>query len=154
MVSSIRVFATRRRRYKAMAQQGEVLAGTRALGEEEVRVRRRSNLWRDAASRFFQNKLGMIGLVMVTFLVLVAIFGPLVAPKERDKIYFGHQQESPSSEFLLGTDFESRDLFTRLIYGARVALIVGLGTQVIILLIGVTVGALAGFFGGTVDTIL
>jgi len=137
-----------------MAQQAETLAATRPDAVPEALVRRRSNLWRDAAIRFFQNKLGMVGLAMVTFLVLVAIFGPLFVPKERDKIYFGHQQEAPSSEFWLGTDFESRDLFTRLIYGARVALIVGLGTQVIILLIGVTVGALAGFFGGTVDTIL
>lgn len=137
-----------------MTQQSEALTGTQALGGQEAQVRRRSNLWRDAAIRFFQNKLGMVGLFMVTFLILVAIFGPMFAPKERDRIYFGHQQESPSREFWLGTDFESRDMFTRLIYGARVALIVGVGTQVIILLIGVTVGSLAGYFGGIVDTIL
>ena len=137
-----------------MTQQTDILAGTTTIGDLNVETRRRSNLWRDAAIRFFQNKLGMVGLGMVTFLVLLAVFGPLVAPKERDRIYFGHQQEPPSSEFWLGTDFESRDMFTRLIYGARVALIVGLCTQVIILLIGVTVGALAGYFGGTMDTIL
>lgn len=137
-----------------MTQQSEALTGTRALGEQEAAVRRRSNLWRDAAIRFFQNKLGMVGLFMVTFLVLVAVFGPLVAPRERDQIYFGHQQEAPSREFWLGTDFESRDMFTRLLYGARVALVVGLCTQIIILLIGVTVGAIAGYFGGTVDTVL
>lgn len=137
-----------------MTQQSEALAGAQGLGGQEAQVRRRSNLWRDAAIRFFQNKLGMVGLFMVIFLFLVAIFGPMFAPKERDRIYFGHQQEAPSKEFWLGTDFESRDMFTRLIYGARVALIVGIGTQVIILLIGVTIGALAGFFGGTVDTIL
>src|SRR5262245_51729936 len=99
-----------------MTQQTEALTTARAGAVEEVEVRRRSNLWRDAAIRFLQNKLGMVGLFMVTFLVLVAIFGPMVAPKERDKIYFGHQQESPSSEFWAGTDFESRDMFTRLIY--------------------------------------
>jgi oligopeptide transport system permease protein len=137
-----------------MAQQSESLAGPRSVAEQEAQVRRRSNLWRDAAIRFFQNKLGMAGLIMVVFLLLVALVGPFVAPKERDRIYFGHQQEAPSREFLLGTDFESRDMLTRLIFGARVALIVGLCTQVIILLIGVTVGAMAGYFGGTVDTIL
>ena len=137
-----------------MTQQTDILAGTTPVGDLNVETRRRSNLWRDAAIRFFQNKLGMVGLGMVTFLVLLAVFGPMVAPKERDRIYFGHQQEPPSSEFWLGTDYESRDMFTRLIYGGRVALIVGLCTQVIILLIGVTVGALAGYFGGTMDTVL
>jgi ABC-type dipeptide/oligopeptide/nickel transport system permease subunit len=137
-----------------MTQQTELLAGTTPVGDLNVETRRRSNLWQDAAIRFFQNKLGMVGLGMVTFLVLLAVFGPMVAPKERDRIYFGHQQEPPSSEFWLGTDFESRDMFTRLIYGGRVALIVGLCTQVIILLIGVTVGAIAGYFGGTMDTVL
>jgi oligopeptide transport system permease protein len=137
-----------------MAQQTETLAGAATGVAAEAEVRRRSNLWRDAAIRFFQNKLGMVGLFMVVFLVLVAIFGPMFAPKERDRIYFGHQQEAPSSEFWAGTDFESRDMFTRLIYGARVALIVGLCTQVIILLIGIPIGAIAGYFGGRVDTIL
>jgi ABC-type dipeptide/oligopeptide/nickel transport system permease subunit len=137
-----------------MTQQSEALTGTQALGAQEAQVRRRSNLWRDAAIRFLQNKLGMVGLFMVIVLVLVAIFGPMLVPKERDRIYFGHQQEAPSREFWLGTDFESRDMFTRLVYGARVALVVGVCTQIIILLIGVTVGALAGYFGGTVDTIL
>lgn len=137
-----------------MVEQSEALAGARAVGEQEAQVRRRSNLWRDAAIRFFQNKLGMVGLVMVGLLILVAIFGPMLAPKERDRIYFGNQQEAPSSEFWLGTDFESRDMFTRLLYGARVALVIGLCTQVIILLIGVTIGAVAGYFGGKVDTIL
>jgi oligopeptide transport system permease protein len=137
-----------------MTQQSEALTGTQALGAQEALVRRRSNLWRDAAIRFVQNKLGMAGLFMVIILVLVAIFGPMLVTKDRDRIYFGHQQEAPSREFWLGTDFESRDMFTRLIYGARVALVVGVCTQIIILLIGVTVGALAGYFGGTVDTIL
>jgi oligopeptide transport system permease protein len=137
-----------------MTQQSDTLTGTQALAGEEAQVRRRSNLWRDAAIRLFQNKLGVAGLIMVTVLLLVAIVGPMVAPKDRDRIYFGHQQEPPSREFWLGTDFESRDMFTRLIYGARVTLIVALFTQVIILIIGVTVGALAGYFGGMVDTIL
>jgi len=137
-----------------MAQQSEALAGTQTIAGQEAEVRRRTNLWRDAFFRLIRNKLGVVGGLMVLFVIFVAIFGPMLAPKERDRIYFGHQQEAPSSEFWLGTDYESRDMFTRLIYGARVALVVGLATQVIILLIGVTVGAIAGYFGGQVDTIL
>jgi len=137
-----------------MAQQTEALGGTRALQEGEAQVRRRTNLWRDAGRRLLQNKLAMVGLVMVVFLLVVAIVGPAVAPKGRDRIYFGHQQEAPSSEFWLGTDFESRDMLSRLIYGARVAIIVGLFTQVIVLALGVTVGAIAGYFGGRVDNLI
>jgi oligopeptide transport system permease protein len=136
-----------------MQQQGEavnVLAGA-AAAEDASQVRRRSNLWRDAWFRLIRNKLAVVGMVMVTFLLLTAVFGPLVAPKERDRVYFGHQQEPPSSEFWLGTDFESRDMLSRLIYGARVAITVGLATQVIILAIGITIGALAGYLGGRFD---
>lgn len=137
-----------------MQQQSEALVTTPLLTEEEAQVRRRSNLWRDAFYRLLRNKLGVAGLIMVSLLVLTAAVGPLVAPKDRDRIYFGHQQEAPSSEFILGTDFESRDMFTRLIYGARVTLLVGVLTQVIVLLIGVAVGAAAGYFGGQIDNIL
>ncbi len=139
----------------AMQEQGTVLGGVGALAaQEQELVRRRSNLWRDAFYRLIRNKLAVIGLVLVLALVLVAAFGPMVTPKGRDTIYYGHQQEPPSSQFWLGTDFESRDMLSRLIYGARVAILVGLCTQVIILLLGITVGAFAGYFGGWVDNAL
>ena len=137
-----------------MAQQMETLGATQALAGQEAEVRRRSNLWSDAFFRLVQNKLAMVGAVMVLFLLFTALFGPMLAPKGRDTIYYGHQQEAPSSQFWLGTDFESRDMFSRLIYGARVAIIVGLFTQAIILLVGVTVGSVAGYFGGRIDNIL
>lgn len=137
-----------------MQQQTRALGGVGRLAEQEAEVRRRSNLWRDAFSRLLRNKLAVVGLVMVIFLILTAVFGPLVAPKDRDQIYYGHQQESPSREFLLGTDFESRDMLSRLIYGTRVALVVGLATQAIILALGITIGATAGYFGGRVDNAL
>ena len=137
-----------------MQQQTEALTGVAAIAEQEAQVRRHSNLWSDAFHRLVRNKLAVVGMVLVGFLVFLAVFGPAISPKERDQIYYGHQQEPPSSEFWLGTDFESRDMLARLIYGTRVALIVGLVTQAIILLIGVTVGALAGYFGGRVDNAL
>ncbi len=137
-----------------MAQQMETLGATQALAGQEAEVRRRSNLWRDAFFRLVQNKLAMVGAFMVLFLLFTALFGPMLAPKGRDTIFYGHQQEAPSSQFWLGTDFESRDMFSRLIYGARVAIIVGLFTQAIILAVGVTVGSIAGYFGGRIDNIL
>jgi oligopeptide transport system permease protein len=138
-----------------MAQQGEALTGTTTIfAEQEEQVRRRSNLWRDAFFRLLRNKLAVVGLVMVSLLMFVAIFAGVLMPKDRDRIYFGHSQEGPSQEFRLGNDFESRDLLSRLIYGARVSILVGLCTQSIILVIGVTVGATAGYFGGRMDNIL
>jgi ABC-type dipeptide/oligopeptide/nickel transport system permease subunit len=130
------------------------MSGVIFAEQAEQAVRRRSNLWRDAFHRLIRNKLAVVGMVMVGMLLFTAIFADVLMPKGRDTIYYGHQQESPSSQFWLGTDFESRDMLSRLIYGARVAVMVGLATQVIILLIGVTVGATAGYFGGQVDTIV
>ena len=137
-----------------MAQQTETLTGVSVLTEQEGQVRRRSNLWRDAWHRLIRNKLAVVGMVMVVVLLFTAIFANVLMPKPRDKIYFGHQQEAPSRQFLLGTDFESRDMLSRLIYGARVAVMVGLATQVIILLIGVSLGAIAGYYGGQIDNVL
>ncbi len=137
-----------------MAQQREIAAGPALFAEEEATVRRRSNLWRDAFYRLIRNKLAVVGLFMVAILLFIAAFAPALMPKERDKIFYGHQQESPNREFLLGTDFESRDMLSRLIYGARVAVVVGVLTQVIIVLIGVTIGAIAGYFGGRMDNLL
>lgn len=138
-----------------MAQHGGTLAPEVVLFDQhEAQVRRRSNLWVDAMHRLLRNKLAVVGLFLVTLLVLVAAFAPLLAPKGRDEIYYGHSQEPPSRRFLLGTDFEGRDLLSRLIYGARVSLTVGLFTQAIVLVIGITIGATAGYFGGRVDNLL
>lgn len=138
-----------------MSQQQGAVAGSLPLGGQEAAVRRGSNLWRDAFYRLIRNKLAVVGLTGVLFILVLAVAGPAIPGlKGRDTIYYGHQQEPPSSEFLLGTDFESRDMLVRLIYGARVAIFVGFFTQLIIILIGVTVGAIAGYFGGWVDNVL
>lgn len=137
-----------------MASQTDVIVPGSILAAQEQPMRRRSNLWTDAFRRLVRNKLAVVGLAMVSFLLFLAIFGPMLPTRPRDKIYFGNQQLAPNAEFRLGTDFESRDMLPRLIYGARVAVVVGLFTQTIILLIGVTIGATAGYFGGWVDNLL
>ena len=82
-----------------MQQQTEALTGVGALAGQEAQVQRRSNLWSDAFHRLVRNKLAVVGMVMVGLLVFIAIFGPAISPKERDQIYYGHQQEPPSKEF-------------------------------------------------------
>lgn len=136
-------------------QQSDTLSSGSLFPAEEAQVTRRSNLWVDAFHRLLRNKLAVIGLAMVIFLVFLTLFGPyLPGLKERDVPDFANKQVPPNREFLLGTDLAGRDMLTRLIWGARVSITVGLFTQVIIVVIGVTIGALAGYYGGTTDNLL
>ena len=124
---------------------------TLALPRAEIRG---SSLWRDAWRRLLRNKLAVVGGVVVILLVLLAIFADLIAPQSYTKPNFGRLYEFPSRDFPLGTDQLGRDVLSRLIYGARVSMLVGLGAQVIVVLIGVPIGALSGFVGGRTDLFL
>ncbi len=113
-----------------------------------------SNLWRDAWRRLLRNKLAVVGGVTVILLCLVAIFADFIAPYSYTKANFGKIYEFPSREFLLGTDQLGRDVLSRMIFGARVSMLVGVGAQVIIVMIGVPIGLVAGYLGGRVDLLL
>jgi oligopeptide transport system permease protein len=113
-----------------------------------------SSLWRDAWRRLLRNKLAVVGGVTVVLLCLVAVFANVLAPQSYTKANFGNIYEFPSREFPLGTDQLGRDVLSRMIYGARVSMLVGLGSQVIVLLIGVPLGAVAGFVGGRTDILM
>src|SRR5574342_393824 len=115
---------------------------------------RGSSLWRDAWRRLLRNKLAVAGGLVVIALCLIAIFADFLAPQSYTKANFGRLYESPSRDFPLGTDQLGRDVLSRLIYGARVSMLVGLGAQVIVVLIGVPIGALSGFVGGRTDLAL
>ena len=93
---------------------------------------RGSSLWRDAWRRLRRNKLAVVGGAVVILLCLIAIFADLIAPQSYTKPNFGRLYESPSREFPLGTDQLGRDILSRMIYGARVSMLVGLGAQVIV----------------------
>jgi oligopeptide transport system permease protein len=113
-----------------------------------------SSLYRDALRRLARNRLAVAGGAVVAFILLVAIFADALAPLPYTKTNFGRLTEPPSRDYPLGTDQIGRDMLSRMIYGARVSMVVGLGAQVIIVLIGVPIGALAGFVGGRLDTVL
>ena len=114
-------------------------------------IRPASTLWRDAARRFFRNKLAVGALVVMVLLILVAIFADVLAPAPYDYSNLADANQFPNAKHLLGTDTVGRDFLSRLIYGARVSLIVGFSVQGIALLIGVPLGTLAGMLGGWVD---
>ncbi len=103
---------------------------------------------------FLQRKLVIFGLVVLSILVICAIFAPLLAPYDP---YNGNLEESlaqPSWQHLLGTDISGRDTLSRLIYGARTAMIVGFATTLSAAIIGTLLGLLAGYFGGIAETII
>lgn len=115
---------------------------------------RGSSLYRDAWRRLIRNKLAVAGGITVLLLCFVAIFADVLAPYPYAKANFGKIYEFPSREYPLGTDQLGRDVLSRMIYGARVSMLVGLGAQIIIVLIGVPMGAIAGYVGGRVDLFL
>ena len=111
-------------------------------------------LWRDAARRFFRNKLAVGALVVMVLLILVAVFADFIAPAPYDYSVLAEANQFPNPTHLLGTDTVGRDFLSRLIYGARVSLIVGFSVQAVALLIGVPLGTLAGMLGGWVDYVI
>jgi ABC-type dipeptide/oligopeptide/nickel transport system permease subunit len=115
---------------------------------------RSAGLWPDAWRRLLQNRLAVAGGLAILLLVLIATFADLLAPHPYTRANFGRAYEFPSAEFPLGTDQLGRDVLSRMIYGARVSMLVGLGAQIIVVLIGVPIGALSGYFGGRVDLLL
>ena len=104
--------------------------------------------------RFKANRLAVAGGAFIVLLCLVAIFADAVAPYDPTKIFRGMRGVEPSWEHPLGFDHVGRDLLSRVIFGSRVSLIVGLTTVVVTTVIGVTVGVTAGYFGGWIDGLL
>ncbi|ADO43064.1 binding-protein-dependent transport systems inner membrane component [Ketogulonicigenium vulgare Y25] len=96
----------------------------------------------------------IIGAVLLGSVTLLAIFAPLIAPYDPLAIDMFAIEEPPSATHLLGTDEVGRDVLSRLLFGARVSVLVGLSAVAVQLLIGVTLGALAGYFGGITDAII
>ncbi len=110
---------------------------------------------KDVIKRFVGNPLAMIGLTFIVILILVAIFADFIAPMgfaERTDPQIS--RAGPGADYWFGTDIIGRDVFSRVVYGARVSLKIGILSTAMILVIGVLFGAAAGYFGGWVDTIL
>ena len=124
--------------------------------DEPDAPRRRSSQWYDIRRRFVRNRLAVVGLVMVVLLFLVAIFAPLVAPYEigRAAQDLSNTKAPPSRDHLFGTDATGRDLFSRVVFGTRYAIAVGLAVIAVSISIGVVVGAVAGYFGKAWDSVL
>jgi oligopeptide transport system permease protein len=127
----------------------------RAAGEVVLPQRKVRGLWSDAWRRLRKNKLAVAGLIVIGILSIIAILAPLLAPYGyRDVVHSGHTNAGPGAAGVLGADNLGRDVLSRLLYGARISLAVGLVVQVVVVCVGVPLGAIAGFFGGWVDTLI
>jgi peptide/nickel transport system permease protein len=104
--------------------------------------------------RFLRDNRARIGIGIVVVMSLAALLAPLIARQSPIMIDLAHLLQRPSAEHWLGTDIQGRDIWSRLVYGARVSLTVGLISQGIALAIGVTLGLIAGFYGKWVDEIV
>jgi len=121
---------------------------------EPIVVRKPANLWRDAGIRFSRNRLAMGAEIVVLLFIMMAIFADVLAPTAYDYSDLAKSRRFPNAENLLGTDSVGRDQLSRLIYGARVSLTIGLAVQIIAVIVGESLGIIAGFIGGWADTII
>jgi len=113
-----------------------------------------SSLWSDAWRRLLANKAAVAGGLILSILIILAIFAPWIAPHSYAYQNLELGAQPPSGDFLLGTDTLGRDLFSRILFGARVSLLVGFVATGVALVIGVSWGIVAGYFGGRIDSVM
>ena len=138
------------------------MATTAGALDRTVTARRSSGIWRDALGRLMKNRLAVIGGIWVIFLLLLGIFGPAIAPwhyDQKDNIAFNLAHGRPVPPFTianhpLGLDNYGLDIFSKLLDGAQISMSVAFVAQAVVLLLGIPIGALAGWYGGRVDSYL
>lgn len=105
----------------------------------------------DSWNRFKKNKLALVGLVFLVLMILMAIFVPMFSKYSYDQMDMTALNQLPSAQHWFGTDKFGRDIFVRVMYGARISLAVGFSAAIICLFIGVVYGGISGYVGGKVD---
>jgi oligopeptide transport system permease protein len=125
-----------------------------AVTDAGVRIEKGTSLWRDAWFRLRRNHMAVAGAIILAVIAVACVFGPWISG-------YGYEEQDlvlgaapPSAAHWLGTDTFGRDLLTRLLYGGRISLMVGLIATFVALLIGVTWGAVAGYVGGRLDAVM
>ncbi|MEM7283801.1 MAG: ABC transporter permease subunit [Pseudomonadota bacterium] len=113
-----------------------------------------SNLWTEVLGRLRQNRAAVISAILLSLMILLVLFGPVLSPHSYDYADFASVSEPPSADYWFGTDAVGRDLLVRTLHGGRVSLMVGLVSTIVSLVFGITVGAIAGYFGGRIDGLL
>lgn len=137
-----------------------------AVDTEQTLLRETGSVWRIALRRFFRRKIGVTGLVLVGFMILIALLAPVIAPYSPYQDFIGEPDAvrwappcvnalgCEGQQHLFGLDGNVRDLFSRVIYGARVSLPLGFTTVLVAIIIGALIGSVAGYVGGWIDNVL
>jgi oligopeptide transport system permease protein len=112
------------------------------------------NLWKDAFRRLLKNKMSVLGGIIILVLLTLAIFAPYIAPYHYAEGSLLDNYAKPGAKYLLGADFMGRDLLSRIIYGTRISLSVGIVGALTAFIIGVFYGVVSGYYGGKVDDIM
>mgnify|MGYP003618733953 CR=1 FL=1 len=137
-------------------------------GEGNIGDYRANSLWRLTLRRLFRQRSAVVGFVLIVIIVLAAVFAPVIAPYDPEEVLIGKEdvrkRDAPcihllgcpedKPQHILGIDGNVRDEFSRIIYGARVSLMVGLLTVTFAVIIGTMLGAISGFFGGWADNVI
>ncbi|HLO10718.1 MAG TPA: oligopeptide ABC transporter permease [Pseudoneobacillus sp.] len=110
--------------------------------------------WAIARKKFLKNKLAMISFVFLVIVAIISFLAPYITTADVARINIGQMSLEPSSKHWLGTDKAGRDVFTRLLYGGRISLLVGLSCTLFVIFLGTIIGSISGYFGGAVDSIL
>jgi oligopeptide transport system permease protein len=117
-------------------------------------VERGNSLWHDAWLRLRKNKLAVFGMVALVVITLACAFGPMISPYSYEEMNWEDVSQPPSARHWLGTDDSGRDMLVRQLIGGRISLAVGLCATFVALIIGVTYGAISGYFGGKLDAFM
>lgn len=114
----------------------------------------KESLWKDVARRLFRNKMAVFGLVIIIILLLFALFPRIIAPYGFDDQDYMNKFVPPNAKHIMGTDNFGRDIFSRVVYGARISMLIGFASTTMAVMSGGLLGALAAFYGGRADNII
>lgn len=119
-----------------------------------IELSENTSYWKDAWRRLKQNKIAMAALIVIILFIIFAFIGPMLSPYTYDQQIRGAENMAPTSAHPFGTDLHGRDLLVRVMVGSRISLIIGIGSALIVLLVGSVYGSISGLLGGKVDNIM
>jgi peptide/nickel transport system permease protein len=122
--------------------------------EQILQAKKGPGPWKLAFKRFRKNKLAIAGCIVLAFVIVIAIFADVIAPLSPTKSNIYNTYSMPDDIHILGTDSSGRDVYSRLIYGSRISLLVGFFAMFFTVLIGVILGSISGYYGGKIDGLI
>ncbi|GAA0437820.1 ABC transporter permease [Virgibacillus sp. AGTR] len=121
---------------------------------KHLKYSKKMSPWAMARKKFMKNKLAMVSTCFLLFVIVISFLAPYITTTDITRVNIGETSLPPSSDHWLGTDKSGRDVYTRLLYGGRVSLMVGISVTFIVISFGSLIGSIAGYFGGVVDNLL